>query len=112
MMEVIGQQQTGQNGHQRHGQDHRSGQRKDDGHCHWPKHLSFDPFERQDRQVDDHDDQFTKHRRPAHFDCCVTDPIEPASTQRIALAQMADTVLDHHNRAIDDQPKVDSTKAQ
>ena len=70
------QQQAGQHRHQRQRQDHRADQGEDHRQRHRPKQLAFDPFQRQDRQVDDHDDQFAEHRRLADFDRRVADDLQ------------------------------------
>ena len=104
------QPERGQHGHQRQRQDHRARQGEDDRQRHRPEQLPLDPLERQDRQVDDHDDQLAEHRRLADLDGRVADDVEllPAGA---VVGQVPDAVLDHHDRAIDDQAEVDRAQA-
>ncbi len=73
---LLRQQQAGQHRHQRQRQDHRADQGEDDRQRHRPEQLAFDAFEREDRQVDDHDDQLAEHRRLADLDGGVADDLQ------------------------------------
>ena len=44
-------------------QDHRAQQSDDDRECHRVEHLSFNAREREDGQVDDHDDHLSEEQR-------------------------------------------------
>ena len=50
-------------------------QREDDRERHRPEQLAFDALQREDRQVDDHDDEFAEHRRLADLDGRVADHV-------------------------------------
>ena len=85
-----GKNQARQHRHQRQRQDHRADQGEDHRQGHRPEQLAFDPFERQDRQVDDHDDQLAEHRRLADFDGRVADDVDhraPADCRRAAMCR-------------------------
>ena len=60
-------------------QHQRADQRKEHRLGHRAKQLAFDPFEREDRQIDDHDDQFAEHRRLADFDAGVAHDVDRRS---------------------------------
>ena len=106
------QQQAGQHRHQRQRQDHRAGQGEDDRQRHRPEQLALDPFQGQDRQVDDHDDQFAEQGRLADLDGGVADHVELGLLRQVAVGEVADAVLDHDHRAVHDQAEVDGPQAQ
>ena len=106
-----GQEHARQHRHQREREDQRPEQGEDDGQRHRPEQLPLDPLERQDRQVDDHDDELAEHRRPPDLDRGVADDVEPATRPARPRAEAPRRVLDHDDRAVDDQAEVDGAEA-
>ena len=106
-----GQKDAGQHGHERQRHHHRTGQGEDDRQRHRPEQLPFDSFEREDRQIDDHDDQLAEHRRLADLDGRVADNLQSAPPL-LVVRKLPDAVLDHHDGAIDDEAEVDGAQAQ
>ena len=83
---------------------------EDDRQGHRPEELPLDPLEGEDRQVDNHDDQLAEHRRLAHLDGRVADDVELRPV-RAVVGEVPHAVLDHDDRAIDDEPEVDGPEA-
>ena len=104
------QAERGEHGHQGQRQDHRRRQREDDRQGHRPEELPLDPLEGEDRQVDDHDDELAEHRRLADLDGRVADDRQLRPV-RAVVGQVPDAVLDHDDRAVDDQAEVDGPEA-
>ena len=111
LFDVLGQKQTRQHGHQCQRKNHRTGERHDDGKRHRAKQFSFDALKRQDWQVDNHDDQLAKHRRFANFHRRLANDFK-ATLAVLVVCQVTHTVLDHHDRTIDDQAEVDRPQTQ
>ena len=74
--------------------------------------LPFDPFQRQDRQIDDHDDEFAEECRLADLDRGFADHLELGLARQIAMGDVADAVLDHDYGAVHDHAEVDSAQAE
>ena len=101
-----GQHDRREGGHERERKHHRPGQCEDHRQCHRLEELTLDPFERQDRQVDDEDDEFAEKRRLANFHGRVADDFEPCLPLRL-VSEVADAVFDHHHGRIDDEAEID-----
>ena len=104
------EEERGEDGRGRQGEQQRAGQREDDRQRHRPEHLALDPLQRQDRQVDHRDDRHAKDDWPPHLQCRAADYVERALI-RAGVRQAADAVLDHDHRTVDDQAEVDRAEA-
>ena len=62
--DAAGHQQRDGGRHEGHRQERRAGQHHQHGHRHRREHLAFDAGEREDRQIDDGDDQHAEQARP------------------------------------------------
>ena len=112
VVQLLGQNQAREHRHQGHRQQHRTSKGEDHRQRHRAEHLPLDAFEREDRQVDDHDDQLAEHRRLADFDRGVTHDLQPRPARGVTCRKVADAVLHHDDRAIDNQPEVDGPQAE
>ena len=93
----------------------------DDGQHHRLRHrleqLTLDPAEAQHRHIDQSDDRDAEEGRPRdHLRRMRDDVAAVVRRQRPALflathGHQSQAVLDHHDRAIDDQPEVERAKA-
>ena len=63
------EEERGEDGRGRQGEQQRAGQREDDRQRHRAEHLALDPLQRQDRQVDHRDDRHTKDDWATHLQC-------------------------------------------
>ena len=95
-----------QDRHERQGDDQRPGQGKEHREGHGAEELSLRSLQKQDRHIDNRNDEFTEHGRPPHLQRRIGDHLAfvgPLGGQ----SQPADTVLHHDHRTVDHQPEVD-----
>ena len=97
-------------GMKRERQHERAGQGEDHRQRHGPEQLALGALERQDRQVDDGDDQLAEHGRLADLDGGVADDVELGPRSPF-VGQPPHAVLDHDHARIDDQAEVDRAQA-
>ena len=96
--------------HEREREHERAEEREDDGQRHRAEQLPLDALEREDRQVDDEDDQLAEHRRAPDLDRGLLHDLPHAAAGGV-LTEAPDGVLDHDHRAVDDEPEVDGAEA-
>ena len=110
LLGVVAEAKRGHHRHERERQDQRAGQGEDHRQGHRPEQLSFRALKREDRQIDDRDDQLAEHGRLADLDGGIANDLElgPRST---LVGQPAHAVLDHDHAGVDDQAEVDRTQA-
>ena len=104
------QRVAGEHGHQRDRQEHRAGQREDHRQRHRLEQLALYALEREDRQIDNRDDQLAEQRRLADLDRGVADDLAHAPA-RAVFFESSGCVLDQDDRAVDDQAEVDRAEA-
>ena len=93
-------------------------EREDDRLRHRAEHLPLDAGEREDRQVDDGDDELAEDRRACgprarlrRRGASRSVAVEQAPEAVLLLGEAADAVLDDDHRAVDDEPEVDRAEA-
>ncbi len=105
------QRDGGRNEGQR--QDERRRQRHDDGDRHRMEHFPFDAGQREDRHIDDGDDQNPDQARTDHFagrrcrERKSLVPREQAPEPPLAFGKAAQAILDDDHRRIDDEPEIE-----
>ena len=107
---LAGQHRGRQHRHERERDDQRPGQREEHRQGHRPKQLPFGSLEKEDRQVDDGDDQLTEHRRTADLDGRVADDRQLRFC-RCRQAEPPHAVFHHDHGAVDHEPEIDRPEA-
>ena len=99
-------------GHESQRQQQCGRQGEHDGDGHRVEHLPFDARQREDRQIDDQDDDDAEYARPDHLPRCFAHDDQAlrksrkSTSSRLLLAEPAQAVLDDDHGAIDDQAEV------
>jgi hypothetical protein len=83
------QHQRGEDRRQRDGQDERGGKREDDCERHRPEHLPLDALKREDREVDDRDDELSEGRGGSHLERRTQDQLVALRGRQRATQGMA-----------------------
>ena len=117
-LDLLRQEQTGQDRREGQRQKQRAGQREDHRQGHRLEQLTLHAFQREDGQEDDEDDAHAEGHGPRHFQRRAGQRLlafllgQRAPQLMLALRQAAHGILDHHHRAIDDETEVHRAQAQ
>ncbi len=103
--------------HKGDGQDGSTEQGHEDGQGHRGEHLALDAGQRQDRQIDHGNDQHARQTRSDNAARTGQNGLEPLLARQqppataLLFCQKAQAVLDNDDSAVDDNAKIDGTKA-
>ena len=107
-IDALREEDTRQHRHDGEREDKRPDEDEDHRHCHRPEHLPLHPLERQDRDVDDHDDQLPETGRLLDSARRLHDELEAGGTSGPGMVgDLLEDALDDDDRGIDDDPEVD-----
>ena len=111
------QKQREGGGNERRRENHRTRQRQDNGVSHRMKHFALHSAQREDWQIDDHDDERAEEAGADNFLGGVADDLEAFRARQQAfqfvlfVAESPDAVLHDDNRAIHDEAEVERSEA-
>src|SRR5579862_7900252 len=112
LFRVCLEKQAGQGRSDEHGEDERSEQREGDGPRHRLEEFSLDSLESKDRKVGGDDDGNRVKHGALDFMRGFADAVDQAQRRLLRTIQMADDVLDHDDRTVDDHAEVKCAEAQ
>ena len=117
-LDVAAEQERAEHRHEREREDERAAEREHHGEAIGLNIFPSMPVQREDRQIDDGDDEHAEeHRvrdflaRSAALRWARSAAVRRAAERVLPLAEMADDVFHHHDRAIDDEAEVDRAEA-
>ena len=110
-------QEGAEHRHEREREEQRTGERKHHGDGHRVEHLPLDARQREDRHVDDGDDDHAEEHRGAdllargehHLRALLLGKRAPQGV--LTCAEPTDDVLHDDHRAVDDQAEIDGAEA-
>ena len=115
--DVAAQEPRAQRGHQGERQHERAHEREHHGHRHRAEHFPFDPGERENRHIDDRDNEHAEKHGPGHFAGGTAHFRQPLCGQELSpqlmlfLRDVPQDVFDHHDGPIDNEAEVDRSEA-
>jgi hypothetical protein len=103
---AVGEEEAGEHRREQHGEDQRAEQGEGDRPGHRLEEAAFDRLQGEDGQVGGDDDGRWRRRPGAALRARPRESAPSRSCRRCGVAEMADDVLDHDDRAVDDHAEV------